>query len=144
MEYVNRSVTNLRASFEDLTPQKIIRLVVIVGAYALLRPYLMKLGGKFQMRGHEAQEEPEDTAAPRAKLTPNDIRGQAGIPEDSDDGEEEEEGAEGPAIATDWGKKARRRQRHVLKELLDAEERRLAELQEDEEDKDIEEFLEKE
>lgn len=137
MEYVDRTVTNLRASFEDLTPQKIIRLVIIVGAYALLRPYIMKIGGRSQMRGLEAKEEQEDAAAPRVKLTPNDIRGQAALPEDSDEDEE----VDSPVSATDWGKKARRRQRHVLRKLLDAEERRLAELQEDEEDKDIEDFL---
>ncbi|KAL2760657.1 hypothetical protein ACRALDRAFT_1059571 [Sodiomyces alcalophilus JCM 7366] len=140
MEYVNRAATNLRATFEDLTLLKVIRLVIIVGAYALLRPYIMKFGSKLQTRGHEAGEEQEEPAAPRARLTPNDIRGQAAIPEDSDDDEEE---AEGPAAVANWGKKARRRQRHVLKKLLDAEERRLAELQEDEEDKDIEEFLDK-
>ncbi|CRJ86987.1 hypothetical protein BN1723_000215, partial [Verticillium longisporum] len=51
-----------------------------------------------------------------------------------------------PSAATgaDWGKKARRRQREVLKMMMDAEEERLAQEQEDEEDKDIEEFLIKE
>ncbi|CRK18726.1 hypothetical protein BN1708_003104 [Verticillium longisporum] len=74
-----------------------------------------------------------------AEISPNSLRGQVDIPEDSDD-----EGVESAATGADWGKKARRRQREVLKMMMDAEEERLAQEQEDEEDKDIEEFLIKE
>jgi hypothetical protein len=131
----NRLSTNLRSSFTDMTPEKWIRLVIIVGAYLLLRPYLIKLGAKAQMQAHE-KDEKDNTA----EISPNQLRGQIDIPEDSDD----EEGVAPAATASDWGKKARRRQREVIKKLLDAEERRLQEQQEDEEDKDIEEFLIKE
>lgn len=134
-QILDRTINNLRLSFEDITLQKFIRLVIIVGAYILLRPYLMKLTGQSQMEQHEAPL--EDPNAPKAQISPNSLRGQVDIPEDSD-GEDTAE-----ASAADWGKKARRRQREVLKRLLDAEEERLAQEQEDEEDKDIEEFLEK-
>ncbi|KAF9880976.1 trafficking pga2 [Colletotrichum karsti] len=133
-----RFSTNLRGTLDGMTPEKWIRLVIIVGAYCLLRPYLMKLAGGKQMKEHEAPI--EDPNAAKAKVQPNTLRGQVEIPENSDDDEE----APGSTTATDWGKKARRRQRDVLKKMIDVEEKRLAQLQEDDEDKDIEEFLVKE
>ncbi|KAH0425735.1 trafficking PGA2 [Colletotrichum camelliae] len=134
-----RFSTNLRGSLEGMTPEKWIRVVIIVGAYCLVRPYLMKLAGGKQMKEHEAPI--EDLNAPKAKVQPNTLRGQVEIPENSDDDDED---APSSTTATDWGKKARRRQRDVLKKMIDAEEKRLAELQEDDEDKDIEEFMVKE
>ncbi|OHF02820.1 trafficking PGA2 [Colletotrichum orchidophilum] len=135
-----RFSTNLRGTLDGMSMEKWIRLVVIVGAYCLLRPYLMKVAGSSQMKQHEAKPEDEWTG-PKPKVQPNTLRGQVEIPQDSDD-----EGAEaaGSTTSTDWGKKARKRQRDVLKKMIDAEEKRLAELQEDDEDKDIEEFLVKE
>lgn len=101
----------------------------------LLRPYIIKLGGQSQMKVHE-QEAAEAVPA----LSPNDLRGQVTIPEDSSDSEDEAGGTTSGAQA-DWGKKARRRQRHMIKRLLEVEEKRLEESKEEEEDKDIEEFL---
>ncbi|KAL2262703.1 hypothetical protein VTK26DRAFT_354 [Humicola hyalothermophila] len=135
----NRFATNLKGTFADMTPQQWIRLVIIVGAYLLVRPYLIKLGGKAQMKAHE-EEEARAEAAAKAKMSPNQLRGQIDIPEDTDDEDEATAQSSGP----DWGKKARRRQREVIRKLLDAEERRLRENQEELEDKDIEEFLIKE
>ncbi|KAJ9148430.1 hypothetical protein NKR23_g5132 [Pleurostoma richardsiae] len=131
-----RFTRNVSAGLAQMSPEKWIRLVIIVGTYMLLRPYLMKLGAKAQMRAHEKEEE---EAAAAAKISPNELRGQkiAAVPEDSDD----EEAGEGQPTGADWGKKARRRQREMVKKILDAEERRLQQEQEDEEDKDIEEFL---
>lgn len=125
-----RFTTNIKGTFDGMSAEKWIRVVIIVGAYMLLRPYIIKLGEKSQMKSHEKAEE-----QPLADVTPNQLRGQVDIPEDSDDE------PEGGSTAADWGKKARRRQRNVIKKILDAEERRLREEQEDEEDKDIEEFL---
>lgn len=137
-----RTTTNLKSTFENMTPEKWIRIIIIAGAYALLRPYIIKLGAKAQMRAHEAEEN-----QPEAEISPNQLRGQIDIPEDSDD-EDAVAGTKGPkdettaaVTATEWGKKARRRQRGVIKKLIDVEEERLRQLQEDEEDKDIEEFL---
>ncbi|KAK1599475.1 trafficking PGA2 [Colletotrichum navitas] len=135
-----RFTTNLRGTLDGMSYEKWIRLVIIVGAYCLLRPYLMKLAGNSQMKQHETRPE-DEWLGPKPKVQPNTLRGQVEIPEDSDD-----EGVEaaGSTTATEWGKKARKRQRDVLKKLIDVEEKRLAELQEDDEDKDIEEFLIKE
>lgn len=136
----DRLTTNLRASFDGMSPEKWIRVVIIVGTYMLLRPYLLKLGGKAQMKQHEKEaQEAEEAAKEKAKMTPNELRGhKVEIPEDSDD--EEQEGAAQTSSA-DWGKKARRRQRTMVKKILEAEEKRLQDLQDDDEDKDIAEFL---
>lgn len=140
-----RFTRNLRGTLEGMSPEKWIRIVIIVGTYMLVRPYLLKLGGKAQMNQHEKEAaEAEAEAEAKAKLSPNELRGhKIEIPEDSDDSdaEGEGEGKKSSSSATDWGKKARRRQRTMVKKLLDAEEKRLQELQEDDEDKDIEEFL---
>ncbi|KAK3359838.1 protein trafficking Pga2 [Lasiosphaeria hispida] len=141
----NRITANLRGSLENMSPEKWIRLVIIAGAYALLRPYIIKLGGRAQMNLHE-QEAAEEVLSPgkKAAISPNELRGRVQLPEDSDSDEDDDEGtgtATGHSSAADWGKKARRRQRDMIKRLLDAEEKRLQETKDEEEDKDIEEFL---
>ena len=129
----DRLTTNVGGSITNMSAQQWIRLVVIVGAYALLRPYIIKLGAKHQEKQFEkAQEEV-------AEISPNQLRGELGIPDARDDDEDDDAQAE--ATATDWGKKARKRQRNMIKQLLDAEEKRLQETLDEQEDKDIEEFL---
>ncbi|RYO94449.1 hypothetical protein DL766_008922 [Monosporascus sp. MC13-8B] len=129
-----RTTTNLGGSIKQMTPKQWIRLVIIVGAYCLLRPYVLKMASKHQQREMEREEQ-----RAQAEITPNQLRGQVvDIPEDSDDDDED---GQTQTTAADWGKKARRRQRNMIKKLLDAEEKRLQQLQEDEEDKDIEEYL---
>jgi hypothetical protein len=76
----------------------------------------------------------------KAQISPNQLRGQVDIPEDSDD-DDDDEADKGQASSADWGKKARRRQRDFIKKMLDAEEKRLQETLEEEEDKDIEQYL---
>ncbi len=39
--YLQRVADNFRQTFQNVTLEKWIRLVVIVGAYVLLRPYLI-------------------------------------------------------------------------------------------------------
>ncbi|KAI1117229.1 DUF1531-domain-containing protein [Nemania sp. NC0429] len=127
-----RTTANVGASFDSMTAQQWIRLVAIVGAYALLRPYVIKMGAKYQEKQFEKAQQEE-----AAHISPNQLRGELGIPEESDD----EDGDEGETTAADWGKKARKRQRNMIKQLLDAEEKRLQETLDEQEDKDIEEFL---
>ncbi|KAI2608998.1 DUF1531-domain-containing protein [Hypoxylon fragiforme] len=133
----DRASTNLSESFSSMTPKQWIRLVIVVGAYALLRPYIIKMGAKFQEKQLEKQFAKEEEEAIAAEISPNQLRGSKHeIPDDSDDDNDQ-----AVTSATDWGKKARKRQRNMIKNLLDAEEKRLQELQEDEEDKDIEQYL---
>ncbi|KAK3402896.1 protein trafficking Pga2 [Sordaria brevicollis] len=134
----DRVTNNIKGTFASMTAEKWIRLVIIVGAYALLRPYIIKLGGKAQMKQHEE----ESAEAMRGTISPNELRGQKAmvrLPGEDSDSEDDE--ANGESSAADWGKKARKRQRMVIKKLIEAEEDRLRESKEEEEDKDIEEFL---
>ncbi|KAK1761023.1 protein trafficking Pga2 [Echria macrotheca] len=139
----HRFSNNLQGTLASMSPEKWIRLVIIAGTYMLLRPYLLKLGARSQMNTHERESaEGVDDPNRKAAMSPNELRGRVNLPEDSDsDGDEDDSGK---ASGADWGKRARRRQREMIKKLLDAEEKRLQETREEEEDKDIEEFLVKE
>ncbi|KAI5921366.1 DUF1531-domain-containing protein [Camillea tinctor] len=127
-----RFSNNVGESFTAMTTQQWIRLIVVVGGYMLLRPYVIKMGAKHQVKQLEKQHAEEEK---KAQLSPNDLRGKIDIPEDSDGDDEAQ------ASAADWGKKARKRQRNMIKQMLEVEEKRLQELQEDEEDKDIEKYF---
>ncbi|CAK7265471.1 hypothetical protein SEPCBS57363_001600 [Sporothrix epigloea] len=156
-----RVVNNVSSSFGSLTLQQWIRLIAFAGAYMLLRPYLIKLGGRLQMKQHEADEKASlaeavaIAAGEKPALSANDLRGggkkstavPAGLGSDLDDSDDETgpgatSTASGTASGTDWGKNARKRQRKMLRQMLEAHEQQLADAQADEEDKDIEEFLE--
>lgn len=132
----------------NLTPKDYIRLLAIVGGYCLLRPYLVKFGGRFQASDHERKIDDNtekiltgggDGGRGRDKgiISPNVLRGQ--IPEDTDDDEEEEK--EGDKGVVSWGRKARRRQRGLVRKIVEAEEKRRKEEDEADSDKEIEEFL---
>lgn len=126
VKYGGNVSRNLSDTFGNMTLQGWIRLVVIVGGYLLLRPYIMK----FAVKGAVKNLEEEDKKA-KAQISPNELRG---LVEDEPEIDEE-----GDGTGADWGQKARVRQRTMLKELLEAEERRRAE---EEDDKDIEDLLE--
>ncbi|KAK8111855.1 uncharacterized protein PG998_008312 [Apiospora kogelbergensis] len=131
-----RLVTNSKASFDGMDTIMWLRVVVIVCGYLLIRPYLMQLGAKAQEKQFGKGIEDTDN---QGKISPNELRGvKEEIPDNSDD---ENEATTAQASATEWGKKARKRQRTMLKKMIDAEEKRLQDLQDDEEDKDIEQYL---
>lgn len=161
----DRVVNNLSGSFGSLNIHQWLRLVVIAGAYMLLRPYIIKLGGKIQMKQHEADEKESliDAIAiakgEKPALSANDLREggdskkskvvEAVLGSDAEDDSDDDYSVPGGAAAaatkasgTDWGKNARKRQRRMVRKLLEAHEQQLADAAGDEEDKDIEEFLE--
>ncbi|KAI9857172.1 MAG: hypothetical protein M1824_004973 [Vezdaea acicularis] len=123
---------NIDASVSHLGAQDYIRIVIIIGAYALLRPYLIKLGARFQAKDHErevdlAEFESEDPAKQKS------LRSQVEVPSDSED----EDDGKGPK----WGRGARRRQRAMIRKLLEEDERRKQEEADADSDKDIEDLL---
>lgn len=136
---------NIYHTFADLTSVQAIRLVVIVCAYLLLRPYLVRGAGTKQ----RAQLERESLASVTARLQPNDLRGSlrnrrpppSPVEEEGEEWAAEEAAQEASRAAGDWGERARARQRRVVRQLIDAEEKRLKAAAGDDEDKDIEEFL---
>lgn len=82
---------------------------------------------------HEKELDPSEIAP----ISPNSLRGQVKVADDTDDEEEAPAGTTG----ADWGKKARRRQRQMVNKILDEEERIRREFEELDDDKDIEQYL---
>ncbi|MCJ1333082.1 hypothetical protein MMC10_009776 [Thelotrema lepadinum] len=142
--YKSNLLNQTHTAFSRLTAKDVIRLVIIVGAYALLRPYLLKLGGKFQEQDHERADKMDMAEVERLRRADGggSLKVAGEIPEDTDS-EDEAEGRTGKAKGTgmDWGKTARRRQRRVLRGLLEEEERRRREEEEATSDKEIEDLL---
>lgn len=95
-------------------PAQILRMVIFVGGYLLLRPYILKLQAKFQERDHARDIDPTEESSHSAIAAK---RRPAG--EESDD--EDDDG---------WGAKLRRRRKA---EALD-----IARLREEENDSDDE------
>ncbi|OCK79356.1 DUF1531-domain-containing protein [Lepidopterella palustris CBS 459.81] len=129
---------NTTSAFTQLRLEDYIRLVVIIGGYCLLRPYIIKLGAKLQMKSHE-----KDSAdhGEMGEMNPNELRGRVAIPGVDEDSDEDDDG---DAAGRDWGRNARMRQRKFIREALEREEARLREKAEVDSDKDIDEFLIKE
>jgi hypothetical protein len=134
VEYGANASRNLQQTFDNMTLQHWVRLVVIVGGYMLLRPQIMKFMGRYATQEMEKRDAMEKAAA-KAKISPNELR--SGKP--AVDEEDEDEYYEGEGTGSDWGAKARTRQRLMLKKLMEAEERRK---QEEDDDKDIADLLE--
>jgi hypothetical protein len=132
---------NAVALWSDTTAKQWIRVIVIVGAYLLLRPYLEKLGAKMQSLQHEKELDPAEMGG--AAISANQLRGgklksAKGVPVELKDSDEE---AEAEGTGANWGKKARKRQRQQIKKVLEHDEKLRLEAQGDEDDKDIMEYL---
>jgi hypothetical protein len=126
---------NTHAGFARMTPKSWIRLITAVCAYVLLRPYLMKLGAHIQRKQLEKEEARMEEE--RAVISANELRTgrKVKIPgvESDDDEEEVREG--------EWGRKARVRQRKLVKKAMERHEEMLS-MVGHESDKDIEDLLE--
>ncbi|KAM4056139.1 protein trafficking PGA2 domain-containing protein [Hirsutella rhossiliensis] len=130
-EYGHNATDNINDAFTNMTLQSWIRLTVIVGGYMLLRPYIMKLSTKFAVKKLEEDAKSQSKEKADPTMTPNEFRG---IKEKLYEAQDEVDGS-----GADWGSNARLRQRQMLKDLLEEEERRRAA---ENEDADIQEFLE--
>lgn len=131
LQYGQNASNNMQGAFKEMSLQQWIRLIVVVGAYLLLRPYAMKWLGGRQLDAMDKDDKKEKAA----RITANQLRGEKG-PVDLDELEEEDLG---DGTATDWGSRARVRQRTMIKHLMEADERRR---QEDDDDQDIADLLE--
>jgi len=125
-----------------MTTKNWIRLTIIVCTYCLIRPYILKLGAKVQQSylEKEAKESDEKWAA----MHPNELRGgkrKVDIPGVESDSEGDEEIKEGAGKKGDWGRKARVRQRKIVRKAMEIHEANLSRTGY-ESDKDIEDILE--
>jgi hypothetical protein len=116
--------TNTHESFARLGPKDYFRIVIVIGAYALIiRPFLVKLGERAQRKQHERDAEDSTllteidprTGMPRKMAIP-------GVDSDSD---EDEDGVKADPQIGEWGRKARLRQRKVVRTAMEISEGRL-------------------
>ena len=133
VEYGHNASNNIQGSIDSMTTQSWLRLIAVIGGYMLMRPYFMKAAAKRAVSQMEEEDEKEKERERQAQLSPNDLRGVRERIEKQHNNDDLGDGS-----STDWGQKARIRQRVVVKQMLEAEERRREEM---EDDKDIEEFL---
>ena len=142
ISYVQSTGHNLSAAVLRLSLRDAIRLIMVIGAYTLLlRPFLTKFAEKRQADEHAKATDPNSKRL-TAAISPNALRGQIdAVLKDSDEDDAKEEELTGGQ----WGKKARRRQRQMIREAIDAEGKRVEEVDSDEEMADLldEGFLEK-
>lgn len=132
-QYGQNASNNMQGAVKSMSPQSWLRLIAIVGGYMMMRPYVMKWASKRAVEGMEEADEREK-ADEKARMSANEFRG---VKEKLIEQEEDEDAGEG--TSSDWGQKARVRQRQLLKQMLEAEEERRA--QDAEDDEDIKEFL---
>lgn len=114
---------------------------MIVCTYCLIRPYILKLGAKVQESYlvKEQKESDEKWAA----MHPNDLRGgrrKVDIPGvESDD--EGEDGQNEIVVKGEWGRKARVRQRKIVRKAMEIHEENLAKTGFESDDEDIADLL---
>jgi hypothetical protein len=128
--------------FTETKVENYIRLVAIVGAYLLLRPFLMRKAAEFQGKQHEKEfhthelgntsggKDGDAGSKDKAKGLTELSNAQQNVVELPGD-----EKDEGETSGANWGKKARKRQAQVVKKML-------AQAEEEESDEEIDKFLE--
>jgi hypothetical protein len=104
----------------------------------MLRPYLVKLGGRFQASDHDRELDDTAELSSPAAISPNALRGQLNVSNSCSSEEEEVESA-----APKWGRGARRRQKKAARETLEAEDKSKLAEEEADSDQEIEVFLRK-
>ncbi|KAM0260690.1 hypothetical protein ACHAQJ_002606 [Trichoderma viride] len=133
-QYGQNASNNVQKSFGDMSSTGWLRLIMVVCTYLLIRPHVIKYSTKYAVDKLEAQDVKDKKFAKDAvaKMSPNDLRG-LNSPEEPD--VDADEGADGSKA--DWGSKARVRQRKVLRKILESEEQRRYEEEDDEDIKDL-------
>ena len=122
--YASNFANNLNASVSKLSSKDWVRLVMVVGAYLLMRPYLLRLAARQQEKSLERDLDPVEAKAvekaQREGVTAQDIR------QNLDDS-----GSDGNAATTNTplGKKARQRQRKVARKVVEEEQQKVKELE---------------
>jgi hypothetical protein len=135
--WASNFTNNTRSSFSRLTYQDWFRIIAVLGGYMLIiRPFLVRFGAKIQTEQHIKAA--EDNDVPMSEIDPRTgMPRKMQIPGVDSDSEEDEEGVKADTQTGEWGRKARLRQRKVVRVAMERQERRLA----GDDDKDIEEFL---
>jgi len=125
-EWKNRLVNNSVKSFGEMTLQRWIRIIAIIGAYLILRPYLLKGAASRQKKALNKEAE-ELGLGPRSEPNANDFR----------DGKSSSTIKDESAKPAEWGQKAKKRQRKAAEK----KEQSAHEEQSAESDREIEQYL---
>ena len=108
-----------------------IRLLIIVGAYCLFRPFLLKWGGIKQTTDYDKALEEDEAEGDSA----------ANESQDASSVSTKTPGASDTKSGATWGEKARQRQKRPIRELVEGNEETSG--ADADSDKEIEEFLRK-
>ncbi|KAK6355042.1 hypothetical protein TWF696_004168 [Orbilia brochopaga] len=120
---------NLSATLSSASTTDYIRLTAIVGGYLLIRPYLQKLGARYQERDHARTVD----ASEESSMAATGVKARVVAGEEDSDDDSDGEG---------WGRGKRLQQREQrARRRREIEENTARGGFDDEEDKDIEEFL---
>jgi hypothetical protein len=120
---------NAAASFTNLKPRDVIRIIIVVGAYSLIvRPLMLRLAARIQAKQHvdrpsDPSSSEQDQAIGVAALDP--------------DSESDDDGGKGHVRTGEWGRGARLRQRRFIRKKLEGGDGGA-----DDSDEEIKEFLE--
>lgn len=100
----DRLLVNSRKSFEEMTAQRWIRIILIIGAYMLVRPYLLRGAENRQkkLRQQEAEELGLD-----AGVSANTFRGKRTLPKGRGERQGRVLGEVGEEEGGDMGKKSK-------------------------------------
>ena len=85
--YATNIHRNITGAFDDMDAKRWIRLVAVIGGYFLLRPYLVKLGEKLSNKQYAKTMEDAQMTGPKAKISPNALRGYVEPIEEEGEGE---------------------------------------------------------
>lgn len=121
---------NTSAAFTNLKPKDVIRIIIVLGAYILIiRPLLVRLGNRIQAK---QLNQPSSNATSTTEQSKSHV-GVPGLDSDS----ESDDDSKGNLKTAEWGRKARLRQRRLVRKALELKDEMVA----DESDEEIKEFL---
>ncbi|CAD6502068.1 BgTH12-02311 [Blumeria graminis f. sp. triticale] len=130
-------VRNVWGMWDGMRLRDYIRIVIIVGGYLLLRPYLLKFAAKIQAKQYA--KIPDTDASVNVKISPNQLRGTSTVNSANNDLKDDEN--DRIASGADWGTKARKRQKKAIEKFTEKEEKKGLEAQGENDDKEIMDLL---
>ncbi|CCU74765.1 hypothetical protein BGHDH14_bgh02598 [Blumeria hordei DH14] len=131
-------VHNVWGMCERICLRDFIRIIIIVGGYLLLRPYLLKFAAKIQAKQY-ANDADTDVSTSSDKLSHNQLRGTGAVDLPHSDSEDNQN--DRIASGADWGTKARKRQKRAIKRIMEEKEEKWLEAEGDIDDKEIMDLL---
>ncbi|POS83851.1 hypothetical protein EPUL_005328 [Erysiphe pulchra] len=127
-------VRNVTGMWDGMRPRDYIRIIVIVGAYLLIRPYLLKFAAKIQAKEYVKRNSEKNKQFETVKISPNDLR---------DGGQTKANEAEsvGTTSGAGWGDNAKKRQKNSETKSLKQQEQQIPDVNNEKKDVNILDYL---